>query len=210
MILRPILHPDKKRLTWSCNCGHTSFNDFIELQPGAVSKPIRSRLSLKTVVGIRFVQFELRKSEHVNICKEHDLPPAEREAEYSYRPMPAELIPPLGENYMMHLYRHPDHADAIAATDLAQMLKKLADRLCVCPVEGRGVGWGVLFVEGWHYNVVCLLAFALILLASLVFLGCWAVLQHDVQGASGIAAYMLTLATLALGCVQAAFELELW
>ncbi|MCJ1380780.1 hypothetical protein MMC17_003889 [Xylographa soralifera] len=325
-ILHPLLQPGKKRITWSCNCGHTSFDDFIELRLGAVSKyearlrsryaghgsrgslgccaqalslfykglgtsenvkhsddhdserqdassrqtsrtrdqqpessqpqarsslflllclpymscgtkliqpdlrdiesdasffrllktsyteikgQLRSRISLKTVTGIRFVQFELRKSEHVNIRKENDLPPEERRAEYLYRPMPAELIPPLGENYTMHLYHHPEHADATAATDLAQIPKKLTDRLCVCPVEGRGVGWGVHFVEGWHYNVVCLLAFALLLLASLVFLICWAVLQHDVQGASGVAAYIVAIATLSVGSVQAAFELEL-
>ncbi|MCJ1290589.1 hypothetical protein MMC34_002129 [Xylographa carneopallida] len=169
----------------------------------------RSWISLKTVTGVHFVQFELRKSEHVNIRKENDLPPENRRAEYLYRPMPAELIPPLGENYMMHMYHHPDHADATAAMDLAQVPKKLTDRLCVCPVEGKGVGWGVNFVEGWHYNVMCLLAFAVLLLASLVFLICWAVLQHDVQGASGVAAYIVALAMLSVGSLQAVFELEL-
>ena len=169
----------------------------------------RSMLSLRTPRRIKFVQFELRRSQLVNIRRDNDVPPENYKNDYIYKPMPAEMIPPLGENYMMHLYAHPDHADASAASDLEQVPKKLKQRLCVGSSEGKSIGWGVHFIESWHYNLIWLLSFAIALLASFVFFVCWAVLEHDVQGASGVAAYVLALATLLIGSVQAAFEMEI-
>ena len=189
-----------------------SDQDFFRLLKSCYSEirgKTRSMLSLRTPRRIQFVQLELRKSELVSIRKEDDLPPETYKDDYLYRPMPAEIIPPLGENYMMHLFTHPDHADASAASDLEQVPKKLKNRLCVGSSEGKGIGWGVHFIEAWHYNLIWLLSFALVLLASFVFFICWAVLEHDIQGASGVAAYLLALATLTIGSVQAAFEMEI-
>jgi len=176
-------------------------------------REIRGRLkrsfSLRTVKSIKFVQFELRRSQLVNIRKEDDLPPETLREEYTYDPMPADMIPPLGENYMMHLFAHPDHADPRAKEDLNRIPKKLKDRLAICPTQGRGIGWGVHFIEGWHLSALSLVAYLVFLIASLVFFVCWAVLKQDVQGASGVAAYILAFTTLSVGSVQAAFELEL-
>lgn len=166
-------------------------------------------LSLRTVKSIKFVQFELRRSQLVNIRKENDLPPEALREEYMYNPMPADMIPPLGENYMMHLFSHPDHADPRAKEDLDRIPKKLKDRLAICAAQGKGIGWGVHFVEGWHLSALSLVAYVVFLIASLIFLVCWAVLKQDVQGASGVAAYILALTTLSVGTLQAAFELEL-
>lgn len=168
----------------------------------------KRNFSLRTVKSIKFVQFELRRSHLVNIRKENDLPPETLREEYTYNPMPADMIPPLGENYMMHLFAHPDHADPRAKEDLNRIPKKLKDRLAICPTQGRGVGWGVHFVEGWHFSALFLVAYVVFLIASLVFFVCWAVLKQDVQGASGVAAYILTFTTLSVGSVQVAFELE--
>lgn len=145
-------------------------------------------LSLRTVKSIKFVQFELRRSQLVNIRKENDLPPEALREEYMYNPMPADMIPPLGENYMMHLFSHPDHADPRAKEDLDRIPKKLKDRLAICAAQGKGIGWGVHFVEGWHLSALSLVAYVVFLIASLIFLVCWAVLKQDVQGASGVAA----------------------
>ena len=81
------------------------------------------------------------------------------------------------------------------------------DRLLVCPTKGTGLGWGIHFIEGWHYTVIWLLAFVLLLFAGPVFLVCWGVLQYDLQGTSGVAAYMLAFVTLFIWNVQALFEI---
>ena len=169
---------------------------------------LRSSLSLKTLKQIKFVQFEMYKSQLVDIRKQDDIPPEDRKDEYRYRPIPAEIIPPIGENMMMHLCTHPEDADDVDACCLDRIPKKLKDRLFVCPTKGTGLGWGIHFIEGWHYNIIWLLAFVLLLLASLVFLVCWGALQHDLQGASGVAAYMLAFVTLFIGSIQALFELS--
>ena len=50
-VLYPPLQPGQKRLIWSCNCGYKSFDDFIELRPGAVSK-YEARLRSRYAGGI--------------------------------------------------------------------------------------------------------------------------------------------------------------
>ena len=56
---------------------------------------------------------------------------------------------------------------------------------------------GRSLVEGWHFGINILLAYLILMAASIVFLVCWAVLKKDVQGASGVASWVL--AFLALG-----------
>ena len=147
----------------------------------------RSLLSMKSLKKIQFVQFEMYESELVDIRRKDDMPLEDRKDEYRYMPMPPDLIPPIGENHMMHLFTHPEHAQkTIVCFD--RIPKKLKKPLAVCPSKGTGLGWGIHFIEGWHYNLIWLLAFVLLLLCSLVFLVCWAALKHDVQGASGVAA----------------------
>jgi len=53
-----------------------------------------------------------------------------------------------------------------------------------------------------------LLAYAILVLVSFVFFVCWAVLEQDVQGASGVATYVLAFLTLGIGSAQAAFEFQ--
>lgn len=168
----------------------------------------RSLLSLKTLKRVKFVQFEMYKSELVDIRKVDDIPPEDRRDEYQYRPMPADMIPPVGENHMMHLCTHPQDADETQAVCLDRIPKKLKERLLVCPSKGTGVGWGVHFAEGWHYTLFSLLAYVTLIISSLIFLICWAVLKQDLQSASGVAAYMLAFTALCIGSVQAALELN--
>ena len=171
----------------------------------------RSFLTLKTLKRIKFVHFEMYKSELVDIRVDKGqqvIPPEGLKNEYHYRPIPATIIPPVGENHMMHLCSHPEDADDSTAVLMDRVPKKLRDRLCVLS-GGTNMGWGIYYVEGWHLSIIWLISLLLLLLASLVFLICWAVLQHDVQGASGIATYVLALITLSIGSLQAAFEMEL-
>ncbi|KAL9118152.1 MAG: hypothetical protein Q9187_005307 [Circinaria calcarea] len=189
-------------------CTDQSFFNLLRENYRGLRGRVRYSLSLKTLKQIKFVQFEMYKSQLVDIRKQDDIPPEDKKDEYRYRPIPAEIIPPIGENMMMHLCSHPEDADDVDALCLDRIPKKLRDRLLVCPTKGTGLGWGIHFIEGWHYNIIWLLAFVLLLLASLVFLICWGALQHDLQGASGVAAYMLAFVTLFIGSIQALFELS--
>ncbi|KAL8934869.1 MAG: hypothetical protein Q9216_005691 [Gyalolechia sp. 2 TL-2023] len=158
------------------------------------------RLSLKVVTSIRFVQSELHQHDLVDVRKVPDMPPQARNEEYLYQP--CELLPPIGENLMTHLFHHPHEANEKAITFLRSP-KKLKQRLVACPQMGASVGWGVHLVEGWAVTKVWVLALVVFLLSSLVFAVAWSVLQHDVQGAFGVAAYFVALVGLGVGTLQA-------
>ena len=162
--------------------------------------------SLKTIRSVKFVQLERFRSDLVDIRKVDDLPPP-ADDEYVYDPKPPELVPPVGENLMLHLFLHPDHADDFTAVLLKRVPKK-NNILSTCPVKGSGLGWGIHFGGGWHYGLLWFCLLLLTILGSVVFLVCWAVLEHDVQGASGVAGYVLVLITAAGGSLQAAIEME--
>lgn len=168
---------------------------------------LKNFLSLKSLQSIKFVQFEMYRSDLVDVLKKDDLPPADLKHVYRYNPVPADKIPPVGENHMLHLCTHPECADETGIL-FDRIPKKLKERLAVCPQKGSSLGWGIHFVEGWHIGIVTLLAYAILVLASFVFFICWAVLKQDVQGASGVATYVLAFLTLGIGSVQAAFEFQ--
>lgn len=65
------------------------------------------------------------------------------------------------------------------------------------------MGWGTHLVEGRVVARVWLLVLILFLVGSLAFGICWAALQRDVQGAFGVAAYIVALGGLVAGTVQA-------
>ncbi|KAL9629934.1 MAG: hypothetical protein Q9164_006654 [Protoblastenia rupestris] len=161
-------------------------------------------LSLRKLIRIKFVQFEAYKSELVDIRKTDDIPPEAKKDEYRYKPIPAEIIPPVGENHLMHLYEHPDHAEETGLC-LDRMPKKLRRRLSVCPQRGTSLGWGVHFVEGLHWTKLYALGLTGLLLGVL-FGVLWAKLRDDVQGGFGIAACIMLGFTFTVGIVQAAFE----
>lgn len=138
----------------------------------------------------------------VDIRKYPDMPPDSKRDEYVYQPY--DLIPPVGENLMAHLFHHPEDANEKAITCLRSPKKRKA-RLTVCPVQGTSVGWGIHLVEGWNFSRLWLLALTLFMLGSLVFGICWTVLRHDTQGAFGVSAYMVALCGLIVGTLQACF-----
>ena len=76
----------------------------------ALNKNYRSKcnkwlsfISLRTLTGIKFVKFEMyRKSQSVDVRLKNDIPPPEN-PDYCYAPVPVDMIPPVGENRLMHL-----------------------------------------------------------------------------------------------------------
>lgn len=128
------------------------------------------------------------------------MPPENKRDEYLYQP--CELIPPVGENLMAHLFHHPEDANERSITFLRAPKKRKA-KLTIYPQRGTSVGWGIHLVKGWVMSRLWLLSLAMFVLGSLVFGICWAVLRHDVQGAFGVAAYMVALVGLVVGTIQA-------
>ena len=57
------------------------------------------------------MQLEVWKSDLVDIQMENVIPPEERQDEYHYRPVPTDLIPPIGKKHMLHLYNSPQWAE---------------------------------------------------------------------------------------------------
>ena len=160
--------------------------------------------SLTTLNAINFVQFEMYKSELVDIRKTNDIPPETKKDEYRYRPIPAEVIPPVGENHLMHVYEHPEDAEA-SGICLQKIPKKIRGRLLVCPSRGTGLGWGIHFVEGLHWTKLWCLGLAGFL-SSIAFGATWSMVDKDLQGGFRVAAYMIVAFTFTMGVLQAAFE----
>jgi len=163
-----------------------------------------SFFSLKQLISLRFVRFEMYKSELVDIRKVDDIPPESSKDDYRYRPIPAELIPPVGPNHLMHLYEHPEHAED-DYTCLDRIPKKLREKLYLRPNRGTGLGWGIHLVEGLDWIKVWIFGSAGLLL-SILFGLTWSIVRADVQGGFGITACMMVLFVFTVGIVQAAFE----
>lgn len=66
----------------------------------------------------------------------------------------------------------------------------------MCPPYQFGLGWGIEFEEGWCMDSVIRWIATIFVAAATVFLVCWWRMRHDVQGASGIAAVLVSYATL--------------
>ncbi len=84
-------------------------------------------------------QFELYMSSLVEIHAHGSIPPESRKDEYRYRPLPAEGIPPVGENHLMHLFNHPEDADEEVVC-LEKFPKRLRERLSVCSNKRTNLG----------------------------------------------------------------------
>ena len=158
-----------------------------------------SWFSLKQLTRIQFVQFELHKNELVDVRKLNDLPPETRD-DYRYRPVPPEIIPPIGENLLMHLYDHPEDADDDGFC-LDRVPKKLRKRL-TC---SQRIGWGVNFSEGLNVKKVCVLGL-IGLFTSTAFGMAWSIKRNDVQGGFGVAAFVLMALSFVTGILQAVLD----
>jgi hypothetical protein len=157
-------------------------------------------LRLRTVSSINFINFELHRKQLVDIRKEDDIPPESRKDEYYYVPMPANLIPPIGRNYLMHTYHHPEDADNYTLC-LDRFPKRKTGRLQ--HTDGRPVpGWGIHFTAGLDQTKLCFVGlFCTVCSASFGII--WSVVRNDVQGGFGVSAYMMALLVFGVGSIQA-------
>ncbi|KAK0297232.1 hypothetical protein LTS00_003953 [Friedmanniomyces endolithicus] len=160
-----------------------------------VNKKWWRTLRLRGLSTIDFVQFEVHQNRFADIRKCPDVPMAGH-SEYDFEP--GDLLPPVGSNYLLHLFKHPEDYDGERITYLRA--PKKTGRLQL------GVGWGINLVEGFEASKVWLMISAFFATGSLVFAIAWAWKKQDVQGAFGVAAWVCTLAALVMGWFQASLE----
>ena len=136
----------------------------------------------------------------MDIRKAPDMPPETRRDEYLYES--CDLIPPVGEAFMTHWFYHPEEAWELPWA-YSLFPKRRKGELEVNLNHAPRVGWGIHIVEGWLSSRLWLLSLGLFLCGSLAFAICWTTLEHDIQGAFGVSAYVVALLTLAIGTAQA-------
>ncbi|KAK5172089.1 uncharacterized protein LTR77_003727 [Saxophila tyrrhenica] len=136
-------------------------------------------LRIRGLTTIEFVQFEVHQNRFADIRKCPDVPPVST-GDYSFEP--GDLLPPVGSTYLLHLFKHPGDYDGERITYLRSP-KRNGRLQC-------GVGWGINMVEGFLPDRVWMVISSLFTLGSLAFMIAWAAIKHDVQGASGVAAWI--------------------
>ena len=149
-------------------------------------------LRLRGLTTIEFVQFELHQNRFADIRKCPDMPPKPT-SDYDF--VPSDLLPPVGSQYLLHLFKHPEDYDGELIT--YQRVPKKNGRLKM------GVGYGINLVEGFLADRVWMLVTAFFAFGSLIFAVTWACKTHSIQGAYAVAAWMVSLAALAVGWLQA-------
>lgn len=118
---------------------------------------------------------------------------------------PSDLIPPVGERYLMHLFHHPEDYEDETIT-YKRIPKKRGGKLRVAERDDIEVGWGIHLVEGFLAYKIWTLFTSIFVLVSITFGVAWAIKRGDVQGAFGVAAYVCSFATLFIGCSIAYLE----
>lgn len=147
-----------------------------------------SFISLRTITGIKFVKFEMyRKSQSVDVRLKNDMPPPEN-SDYCYTPVPVDLIPPVGEGRLMHLFNNPDCAEDVLAC-LDRFPKKVREKL-VCGDKAIVPGWG-LHLEEEVCKTKTAIVYIVCVLVSSIWGILWTVLGHDISGAFTVSAYMI-------------------
>lgn len=114
------------------------------------------------------------QSQLVDIQKCPDIPSkVQAQITYSFDPLPAETIPPIGPNLLTHLLEHPEDAEILLVL-YRRILEKPRAKLQPCPKKGSVVGWGIQFVEGLNRFTVFICG-CLGFLAALVLALIWSV-----------------------------------
>ncbi|KAL5381239.1 hypothetical protein DPSP01_007232 [Paraphaeosphaeria sporulosa] len=159
---------------------------------------------LRGLTTIEFVQFEVHRNRFADIRATPSMPPTSSSvnekspSQHPYTFEAVDLIPPVGSHYLLHLFKHPEDYDGELITYLRA--PKRRERL------EFGMGWGINLVEGFLAQKVWAVIMGGFGIGSVVFAILWTVKKDDVQGAFGVAGWLVTLAALVLGALQAWLE----
>jgi hypothetical protein len=156
---------------------------------------------LRGLATIEFVQFEVHRNRFADIRASPSMPPisslasTKTPSEQPYSFEPVDLVPPVGSTYLLHLFKHPNDYDNELVTYLRA--PKRRERL------EFGMGWGINLVEGFLVQKVWMCVMFAFGVGSGIFGVVWTAKKGDVQGAFGVAGWIVTLAALVLGGMQA-------
>lgn len=160
---------------------------------------LKSLTSLRMLTGIKFVQFELyRKSQSVDVRLKNSVPEPNN-SDYHYRPVPIDLVPPVGEHRLMHFFHNPDCAEDVPAC-LERFPKKAREKL-ICKEKPVITGWGLQLEEGPNIKKISI-AYFIFVFISFIWGVIWTILKHDIQGAFTISSFMLAIAAPLILIVQ--------
>jgi hypothetical protein len=169
-------------------------------------------MRLRGLATIEFVQFEVHRNRFADIRATPSMPPksagasvsntapekAQAPSQHPYTFEPNDLLPPVGSTYLLHLFKHPADYDGELITYLRS--PKRRQRL------EFGMGWGVHLVEGFLAQRVWLVTMGICAFGSAIFAIVYAIKGNDIQGAFGVAQWMLGLAVLVVGGLQTWLE----
>lgn len=85
------------------------------------------------------------------------------------------------------------------AEDDTSILEQLPKKMDCKLAEVNGSppeGWGLYFQEDIDISTIIGVVFMVLFVASLLFLVLWTVIEHDIQGASGVSAYIVAVASM--------------
>ncbi|KAF1940118.1 hypothetical protein EJ02DRAFT_350732 [Clathrospora elynae] len=167
---------------------------------------------LRGLTTIEFVQFEVHRNRFADIRATPAMPPKaagssasttepeklQAPSQHPYTFEPNDLLPPVGSTYLLHLFKHPTDYDGELITYLRS--PKRRQRL------EFGMGWGVHLVEGFLAQRVWAVTIGICGLGSAAFAILWTVKKNDLQGAFGVAQWVLGFAVLLIGGLQAWLE----
>lgn len=167
---------------------------------------------LRGLTTIEYVQFEIHRNRFADIRATPSMPPrsaassastsepekSQAPSQHPYTFEPNDLLPPVGSTYLLHLFKHPQDYEGELITYLRS--PKRRQRL------EFGMGWGVHLVEGFLAQRVWAVTMGICGLGSVVFAILWTIKKDDVQGAFGVAQWVLGIAVLSVGGMQAWLE----
>jgi hypothetical protein len=137
----------------------------------------------------------------VDIQEADNIPPETQKHEYEYAPMPAETVPPIGSNLLMHFFTHPEEATSHPVL-LRCIPKRKSEELEPCRIKGWSTGWGLDLITG--VNELKLFGLGFIgSIASAVFGIAWACLKNDIQSGFTVAGFLLTYFVFTLASLKA-------
>jgi len=92
---------------------------------------------------------------------------------------------------LLHMLKCPNKISEKSRWIYNLVPKRVAGELSA-GIDQPSEGWGFYFEEGWDFDLIITISFVVFIVGSLLFGVCWSVLEHDIQGAFGVSAYMVT------------------
>ncbi|KAF2855319.1 hypothetical protein T440DRAFT_209539 [Plenodomus tracheiphilus IPT5] len=154
--------------------------------------------SLRTVQRINFVKFVLRPRREIDGL-EPGMPTAQ-ELHYTYDPRPPGLIPPIGNNMLMHRFNSPEacYNDDIC---LKQIPKRVNERPTPGIAPDLHTGWGLHFEEGLDFERICFVLLGAFVSSGLFGL-IWAVCKGSLQDGFTVAGFVASGEAVAVASLQ--------